>query len=409
MTRAELPSPSDPAALAAPGAVWDWIAGERAKLEAEGLLRERAARPGACGITIERHGRSLTSFASNDYLGLAADPRLAAAIRSALPAEGVGSGASPLVTGYGAAHQQLEAAIAAFEGTEAALIFGSGYAANLGTVAALVGPGDAVFGDRLNHASLIDGCRLSGAHFRTYRHLDLEDLEQKLAAAERFRRRLIVTDSLFSMDGDVAALADLVCLAERYQAMLLIDEAHATGVFGPSGRGLAEEQGVESAAVLLRIGTLSKALGAAGGFVAGSRAVIDWLVNRARTYIYSTAMPAVLAEASRAALSIVSTEPAPRRQLLALADQVRGALDEQGWNTGASRSQIIPIIVGDTARAQWLGRRLAEMGWWLPVIRPPTVPRGTARLRISLTAHHSEGIMESLIRDFATLRSEFLV
>jgi 8-amino-7-oxononanoate synthase len=299
------------------------------------------------------------------------------------------------VTGYSELHRRLEERLACFEGTEAALVFPTGFTANMGTIAALVGPGDAVFSDRKNHASLLDGCRLSRADVRTFPHGDWQRLDDLLARSTH-RRRLIVTDGLFSMDGDLAPLGELSDAAARHGAMLLIDEAHATGVFGPQGRGTAEHFGVENEAVI-RVGTLSKALGSIGGFVAGRRSLVEWLANRARPYVFSTASPAAAAAASMAALEIVVQEPQRRRQLLARADALRRALAEQGWNVGRSAGQIIPIIVGEAARAVELSGRLRERGLFVPAIRPPTVPQGEACLRISLTWGHQEEMVGRLI------------
>ncbi|NQT11194.1 MAG: 8-amino-7-oxononanoate synthase, partial [Planctomycetes bacterium] len=278
-----------------------WIDDELAALDRQDLCRRLATREGKQTTQIDLDGGKLVNFGSNDYLALAADPRLAHAASEAAHEEGWGSGASPLVTGHGPAHRRLEERLAEFEDAEAALVFSSGFAANAGTIAALVGPGDVVFSDRTNHASIWDGCRLSRADVRTFRHADCRQLAQLLEKSHGRRRRLIVTDSVFSMDGDVAPLAELTDLAERFDAMLLVDEAHATGVFGPHGRGAAEQAGLEGR-VHVRVGTLSKALGSVGGFVVGSRSLIDWLVNRARPYVFSTAPPGAAAAAATAAL-----------------------------------------------------------------------------------------------------------
>ena len=342
-------------------------------------------------------GREYINFGSNDYLGLAADPRLAAAAIAAIEQQGVGSGASPLINGHCEAHCRLEARLAEFEGTEAAVVFPSGFAANLGTVAALVGQGDLVLCDAKNHASLWDGCRLSRADVRVYPHGHVGWLDRILSRATKYRRRLIVTDSLFSMDGDLAPLQELVEVAQRHGAMLLVDEAHATGVLGNLGRGAAELLRVEHG-VTVRIGTLSKALGCAGGFVAGSRSLVDWLVNRARPYIYSTAgSPAVVAAAT-AAVDIVVQEPLRRRTLLGEAASLRDALVQQGWSVGRSASQIIPVIVGEPELAVELSARLRKQGMWVPAIRPPTVPEGEACLRISLTWGHTEEMNARLVK-----------
>ncbi len=308
-----------------------WIDDELAALERQQLLRRLSVRGGPQSVRLAMDGRELINFGSNDYLGLAADPRLTQAVAEALQHEGWGSGASPLVTGHATAHGQLAQRLAEFEATEAALLFSSGFAANAGTIAALVGPGDVVYCDRKNHASLLDGCRLSRADVRAYPHCDCGPLASLLAQSGRYRRRLIVTDGLFSMDGDLAPLVELADLAERHDAMLLVDEAHATGVFGQHGRGVSEHLAVEDR-VPVRIGTLSKALGGVGGFVAGSRSLIEWLIQRARPYVFSTASPAATAAAALAALDVVRQEPDRRQELLARA---KGCVRNLGGGAGA--------------------------------------------------------------------------
>ncbi len=384
-----------------------WIDAELSALAERDLLRRLMAHEGAQGATLSLDGRAFLNFGSNDYLGLAADPRLADAAKQTLDHEGCGSGASPLIVGRAESHQRLERRLAEFEQTEAALVFTSGFAANVGTVAALVGSGDAVFSDALNHASLVDGCRLSRAEVHVYPHGDwraLETLLQKKAAA---RRRLIVTDSLFSMDGDLAPLVELSELAQKHGCMLLVDEAHATGVFGNQGRGACEWLGVERQ-VDIRIGTLSKALGAAGGFVCGSRALIEWLVNRARTYVFSTALPPAIAAAAIAALDLVREEPQRRAQLLDRSRHLADTLREQGWQVGPTVSQIVPLVVGEARRALELSGALAERGIWAPAIRPPSVPAGAARLRISLSFAHDDAMVERLVNALNEVRGAAL-
>ncbi len=378
-----------------------WIDVALRDLDARDLRRRLNTHDGAQGPRIAIDGREYTNFGANDYLGLASDPRLAAAVTSAAQEFGWGAGASPLVTGRSVLHEQLEHRLAAFEGTEAALLFNTGFAANSGVIPALVGEGDVVFSDALNHASLIDGCRLSRATVQVYRHNDCEHLNSRLREASGFRRRLIVTDSLFSMDGDLAPLPALCDLAERYECMLHVDEAHATGVFGQRGRGVAEHLGVEDR-VPIRVGTLSKALGASGGFVAGSQALIDWLANRARSYVFSTAPPPPLCAAAMAALDIVECEPDMRTILLATAAGLREQLRAAGWNIGPSASQIIPIILGDEQRALAAATTLREHGMWVPPIRPPTVPTGKACLRISLAAGHTPEMLAELLKALAS-------
>ncbi|MBU4270754.1 MAG: 8-amino-7-oxononanoate synthase [Planctomycetes bacterium] len=380
-----------------------WIDDELASLERQHLRRRPLTHEGPQSVRLSIDGRELINFGSNDYLALASDPRLSRAASEAAARVGWGSGASPLVTGRAALHRRLEEQLAEFEGTEAALLFSSGFAANLGAIAALAGAGDAVYCDRKNHASLWDGCRLSRADVRVYPHNDCRRLAELLEASGRCRRRLIVTDGLFSMDGDLAPLAELAELAERHRAMLLVDEAHATGVFGRNGRGAAEHFGVEDR-VHVCVGTLSKALGCSGGFVAGRTALIEWLVNRARSYVFSTAAPAAGSAAALAALDVVRDEPQRRESLLARAQALRDELRGQGWNTGASASQIVPVIVGDPRRATALSAKLLERGLFVPAIRPPTVPEGEALLRVSLTAGHTEEMIASLFNALAQYR-----
>jgi 8-amino-7-oxononanoate synthase len=384
----------------------DWINAELAELRQRDLLRELPAPFDLQTAVIEVAGRPLINFASNDYLGLAADPRLVTAASEACQTTGVGRGASPLICGRSTIHAELERRLAEFEHAEAALLFPSGFAANAGVVPALGDRGDAIFADAKNHASLIDGCRLSRAETHVYRHNDMRHLAELLAThAPAARRTLIVTDTLFSMDGDVAPLAEIAALARRHDAMLLVDEAHATGVFGPHGRGLAEAAGVEQDG-LIRIGTLSKALGAAGGFVVGPQPLIDYLANRARSYVFSTAQPASTAAAALVALDVIGAEPQRRAQLLATAADLRQRLQAAGWSTGDSASQIIPIEVGAPADALALSQRLRQAGFWVPAIRPPSVPAGESLLRLSLTANHTPAMVDGLLAALGTNHQE---
>jgi 8-amino-7-oxononanoate synthase len=393
-----------------------WIDDSLAELERAGLRRRLGTRTGTQTARVVLDGRELINFGSNDYLGLASDERLIEAARVAAEREGWGGGASPLVSGRGESHAELERRLAAFEGTEAALVFPSGFAANAGVVPALVDEGDAIFGDAKNHASLIDGCRLSKAIRFVYPHRDCAALEAMLRDGGRFRRRLIVTDSLFSMDGDLAPLVEIVQLAERYDAMLMVDEAHATGVFGRGGRGVwefvcdpdearhphpgprPEGEGI------IRVGTLSKALGSGGGFVCGSQSLFDWLANRARTYVFSTAQPPAASAAAIAALDIVQREPNRRESLLRNAATLRERLREDGWDTGESESQIIPLIIGDPDRTMRLAASLRDAGFFVPGIRPPSVPEGESLLRLSLCYHHTAEMIDGLTEALARLR-----
>jgi len=385
-----------------------WLDATLADLDRRGLRRALASRSGPQrGDRITIDGQSLVNFGSNDYLGLAADPRIAAAAKDAIDKYGWGSGASPLVTGRSDLHALLEQKLAEFEGTEAALLFPSGYAANVGTITSLVGKGDAIYSDELNHASIIDGCRLSGAAVHVYRHGDPGYLRALLVSGERsmasggreppeVHRRLIVTDSLFSMHGNIAPLPQLVEIAREHRAMLLVDEAHATGLLGQHGRGACEQDGVE-ADVTARIGTLSKALGSLGGFVVGSRRLIDWLANRARPYVFSTAAPPGVAAAGLAALEIVRTEPQRRMRLQELALDLRGKLVEKELIQATSLSQIVPVILGDADRTMAAAAELRRRGFFVPGIRPPSVPEGQSLLRISLTCLHTEEQIDNLI------------
>jgi 8-amino-7-oxononanoate synthase len=321
---------------------------------------------------------------------------------AAIDAEGWGSGASPLVSGRAASHSELERRLAEFEGTQAALVFPSGFAANAGTIPALADEGDAIFADAKNHASLIDGCRLSRAARFVYPHCDVDALEAQLKDADRYRRRLIVTDTLFSMDGDIAPLARLAELAAEHDAMLLVDEAHATGLFGEKGSGLFSAAVLDDDGVI-RIGTMSKALGTGGGFICGSQALIDYLANAARSYVFSTAQPAATSAAALAALEIVANEPHRRRELLSRAADLRSRLSEQGWNTGRSASQIIPLYLGDPERTMQLAAALRTAGYFIPGIRPPSVPEGESLLRLSLCYHHTPAMIEELLAVLGSL------
>jgi 8-amino-7-oxononanoate synthase len=332
-------------------------------------------------------GRVLLNLSSNDYLGLSQDPRLIAAAREAATLWGVGAGASRLVAGHLALHREVEDRLAAFKGTEAAVIFSTGYMANLGTISALVGAGDTVFGDKLNHASIYDGIKLAGATLARFPHRDLARLEKLLQKATP-GRRLIITDSVFSVDGDLAPLAELVELKERYDAVLMVDEAHATGVLGPGGAGLAEALGVTSR-VEVNMGTFSKALGSLGGYVAGDRRLIDYLHNRARSFIYSTALPPPVLGAIGAALDVVTREPERRKYLLEESQSFREGLAQAGFDLLGSETQIVPVLVGDNARTLEVAARLRERGLLAVALRPPTVTPGRARLRFSLSAAHS--------------------
>lgn len=379
-----------------------WIDEELETLSARDLRRTVSTQCGPQQAVVRVAGQEFVNFGSNDYLGLAAEPRLAAAAAEAALALGCGAGASPLVTGHVEAHRRLEQRLAEFEGAAASLLFSSGYAANLGAISALVGREDAIFADEKNHASMIDGCRLSRATVHVYPHRDANALATLLAARKGFRRRLIATESVFSMDGDIAPLVEIAELAAEHDCILLVDEAHATGVFGARGRGVAESLGVEDK-IDMRIGTLSKALGCSGGFVCGSRRLIDWLVNAARPYVFSTALAPPVAAAGSAALEVVRDEPERRVELLRRADDLRARLIGGGWSIGESASQIIPLVAGEAAQALAWSERLRAAGLLVPAIRPPSVPNGQSLLRVSLTWRHTPAMIEQLVEALGVL------
>ena len=374
-------------------------------LKRRGLYRTLRTVEGPAGRTVRMGGREYLCFCSNNYLGLAADPRLLEAARGAAERYGCGSGASRLVSGTLEIHEELEGKIASFKGTEAALLFPTGYMANVGAIPALAGEGDLLIVDRLDHASIIDGCRLSRARMLVYRHCDLEGLERILMKRTGFRRRFIITDSVFSMDGDIAPLDAIAELAERYGAHLMIDEAHATGTIGEGGRGVAHLMGVEDG-IAVSMGTLSKAVGSLGGFIAGSRTLVDYLRNRARSFIYTTAPPPSCCGAALRGLEIMEGEPELRERLMKNVRRLREGLASLGYDTGRSTTQIIPLIAGDRERALFLSRFLLGRGILAPAIRPPTVPEGTSRLRITPTAAHTEADIDELLAALGEARDE---
>jgi 8-amino-7-oxononanoate synthase len=379
--------------------MFDWIEDDLTDRRRRGLYRVRRRLQSRQGVHVRLGQREFLNFSSNDYLNLATDPRLAAAAARAARKYGCGAGASALVSGYLPPLRLLERDLARWEDSEAALVFSSGFAANLGVLSTLAGPEDTIFSDEWNHASLIDGCRLSRARIHIYQHADLTHLQELLRKAAPARRRLIASDSVFSMDGDLAPLAGLLDLAERHDCAVLLDEAHATGVLGEHGCGVTDllPAGTPGLERLVKIGTLSKALGAQGGFVCGSRRLIDYLVNHARPYIFSTALAPPSASAARRALAIVETEPERRCRLLTLAGQLVEQVRNLGYAVGSCRCQIVPVIVGAAMAAVELSARLRQRGLLVPAIRPPSVPPGSARLRISVNAGHSAEDLAHLV------------
>jgi 8-amino-7-oxononanoate synthase len=362
---------------------------------AKGLQRYRRVLESPQGVHITVEGKPYLSFCSNDYLGLANHPQLIAALQSGAEQYGVGSGASHLVSGHFVAHQQLENLLAEFVHKPAALLFSTGYLANLGTVQALVGRGDTIFADKLNHASLNDAMLLSRAEIKRYRHNDVAQLEQMLAG-NHAGRKLVITDAVFSMDGDLAPLPEILALCERYEAWLLIDDAHGFGVLGRSGQGSLAHFNLTSPRVIY-MATLGKAAGVAGAFVAAEQVVIETLVQSARSYIYTTASPPALASALQASLTLLSTEEWRREHLRYMISQLREGLAGLPWKLMLSDTPIQPLLVGSNEDAVALAEALRARGIWVPAIRPPTVPQGTARLRITLSAAHSEENVVQLI------------
>jgi 8-amino-7-oxononanoate synthase len=362
------------------------VAARLEELRERGLYRKLRLIEGPQGPRVLVAGREVLLLCSNDYLGLAADDRVREAAAEAALRWGAGAGASRLISGNMQPHRELETRLAAFKGYERSLLFGSGYLANMGTIAALAGPGEVIFSDALNHASIIDGCRLARAETVVYRHNDVEHLESLLREASR-APALIVTDGVFSMDGDVAPLAQLLELARRYGARLMVDEAHATGAIGPGGRGAVAAAGL-SGEVDVIVGTLGKALGSYGAYVCTSAATVDYLVNRARPFIFSTAPPPPAVGAARAALGVLEAEPERVEQLAANARTLREALAAEGLVAAASTTQIVPIEIGEAEPTMDLCERALERGVFAQGIRPPTVPEGSSRLRFTVMATH---------------------
>ena len=370
------------------------------ELDAAGLLRRPLQISGPQGPEVDIDGQRVLCFCSNNYLGLADHPALVDALASA-QGEGVGAAASRLISGTMDAHRDAEAAYADFLGTPAAVLFSTGYAANVGTVQALAGTGDIIFSDALNHASLIDGCRLSRANVRVYAHRNVDHLGSLLREHRpRAGRALIITDSLFSMDGVIAPLREIAELARSFDAGLMVDEAHALGVFGPNGRGLSAELGIQPDVV---VGTLGKAFGVAGAFVAASEEVVSLIRNRARSFVYSTAPPPMLARAAIEALRLVREADDGRHALLENASELRSQLRALGFDIPSENSQILPVLIGENNRTMQLSAELLDKGVFVQGIRPPTVPEGTARLRLTPMATHRPEHIERAIDAFASL------
>ncbi len=369
------------------------------------LLRRLQAMETETGPVVKIDGRPVILMASNNYLGLASHPKLKQAAISATERYGVGTGASRLISGTLTPHTELETALARFKQTEAALVFGSGYLANLGLIPVLIGSGGLILADRLSHASLIDGCRVSRASLRVFHHRDLTHLERLLIRRPPRRDILIVTEGIFSMDGDLSPLPDLIDLAEKYEARLLVDDAHGTGVMGLHGRGSLEHFGVESR-LPFHMGTLSKALGTSGAYVVGPESVIRYLVNRSRPFIYTTAPPPATAAASLAAIEVLQAEPARRSRLWENRQYFYAGLQELGFLMTDSVSPIIPIVIGRPEKATAMANRLLELGVYAPAIRPPTVPKDTSRIRATVTSEHSRDQLSAALAAFGQAGQE---
>ncbi len=362
---------------------------ELEQLKKKSLFRSLMVMDSAGGASVMMNGRKMLNMCSNDYLGLAQHPALRKAAASAMEQYGFGSGASRLISGTSTLHQELEEKIAHFKNTDAALLFNSGYAANTGIIPVLAGPGDIIVSDSLNHASIIDGCRLSKADVLVYAHRNTDQVESILKKNHHARRKLIVTDGVFSMDGDIAPLPDLALVAERYGAILMVDDAHATGVLGISGRGSVQHFGLNGR-VPVQMGTLGKALGSFGAFVAASREIVDLLINRSRSFMYSTSLPPAVCAASSAALDIVEQEPERRATLTRNVHRFAAGLRKHLMVELNTLSPILPLVLGDDERAVRISRALYERGIYATAIRPPSVPEGTSRLRFTMTAEHQE-------------------
>ncbi len=376
--------------------IWEELEAGLARLAAEGLRRRRRVLDAPCGPEAVVDGRRVVAFCSNDYLGLANHPALVAATQDAAGRWGVGSGASHVVSGHLRPHEELEERLAVLVGRERALYFTTGYMANLAIVPTLVERRDAILADRLNHASLIDAALLARAEHVRYPHGDMDALAERLEQSSA-RRKLILTDAVFSMDGDLAPLPDLFALAERFDAWLVVDDAHGFGVLGPGGRGSIAHFDLPPSPRLILMGTLGKAAGVSGAFVAGDRRVIDWLTQRARPYIFTTASSPLLAAALLASLDLIAAGDERRAHLRRLIDRLRSGLDGLPWRLLPSPTAIQPLLIGGNDAAVRLSERLFARGLWVPAIRPPTVPAGTARLRISLSAAHDEAQIDALI------------
>ncbi|MDI6735362.1 MAG: 8-amino-7-oxononanoate synthase [bacterium] len=383
----------------------DFLREELDRLEKQGLSRKLRMIDSCDGPTIKIFCQSCQThqtkilLCSNDYLGLTQHPKVKEKAKEAIERFGCGSGASRLISGTFLLHSELEKKLAEFKKTEAALVFASGYAANLGVISSLAGRGDVIIIDKLNHASIIDGCRLSEADLRVYPHKNMVSLEKILKQTQNKRLRLIITDGVFSMDGDLAPLPEIVNLAKKYKALVMVDDAHGSGVLGKEGRGTVEYFDLEGQ-IDIQMGTLSKALGSLGGFIAGSNILIEYLINKARSFIYSTALSPAQVATALASLEIIQTEPQLRLRLLQNVRYLKQGLENSGFDTMGSQTQIIPVFIGETNKTMQASKFLYEHGIFAPAIRPPTVPQGKSRLRLSLMATHTTAHLDRVLSAF---------
>lgn len=374
----------------------EYISDELKNIKEAGLYRKLNVVGSAQGAYLEINGKKYLSFCSNNYLGLANNPLVIKAVKDAVEKYGWGAGASRLVSGNMKLHETLEDEISRFKGKEASIVFPTGYMANIGTISSLVSKGDLVICDKLNHASIIDGCRLSGADFRIYPHCDMEKLENVLRKSAKYSRKLIVTDTVFSMDGDIAPLPDIVRIALKYKAMVMVDEAHGTGVFGQMGRGVVEHFNL-SEKVNIIMGTLSKAVGSLGGYVSGDADLINYLRNKARSFMYTTALPPAVCAASIAGIKLIQKDPSLRASLWHNVRYLKEKLELLNFNVISSESPIIPILIGDAKKAVEVSKFLYKNCILIPAIRPPTVPAGSSRLRLTVMSTHTREDMERLL------------
>ena len=374
-----------------------YISDELSKIKESGLYRELKVVGNAQDTRIDIEGKTYLSFCSNNYLGLANHPSVVNAVKKAVDEYGWGACASRLVSGNMTLHEALEKEISRFKRKDAAIVFPTGYMANLGVISSLVSGGDLVISDKLNHASIIDGCRLSGADFRVYAHCNMEKLETILKKTSKYNRKLIVTDSVFSMDGDLAPLPDIVRIAKKYNAMVMVDEAHGTGVFGENGRGVVEYFNLDNEVDVV-MGTLSKAIGSLGGYVCGDDDLISYLRNKARPFMYTTALPPAVCAASIASINLIQEDPSLREALWNNVCCIKERLGLLGIDMISSQSQIIPLLIGDTQKAVDISKLLYERGVLIPAIRPPTVPANSSRLRMTVMSSHTQDDLESLFK-----------